>query len=67
MARIRLEPKKDPATELYYVEVFCPAEADQPLVTTSPRYKSSAAAENDVIAIIASGINRGPAGELKRD
>ncbi len=39
------------------VEIFHPAEADQPFVTTEPRYKTAAAAENDVIAIIASRAN----------
>ncbi|MGE4165556.1 MAG: hypothetical protein AB7E67_06185 [Xanthobacteraceae bacterium] len=53
MALIRLEPKKDPATDLYYLEIYHPADAEQPFVTTEPRYKTSAAAENDVIATIA--------------
>ena len=54
MALIRIEPKKDEAADLYYLEIFHPAEAAQPFVTTEPRYKTAAAAENDLIAIIAS-------------
>ena len=57
MALIRIEPKLDTASGLYYVEIFHPAEAEQPFVTTEPRYKTAAAAENDVIAIIASRAN----------
>jgi len=60
MALIRIEPKKDASTDLYYVEIFHPAESDQPFVTTEPRYKTAAAAENDVIAIIASRANNPP-------
>jgi hypothetical protein len=57
MALIRIEPKLDAKAGLYYVEIFHPAEAEQPFVTTEPRYKTAAAAENDVIAIIASRAN----------
>jgi hypothetical protein len=57
MAMIRIEPKRDPSTALYYVEIFHPAEAEQPFVTTEPRYKTAAAAENDIIAIIATRAN----------
>jgi hypothetical protein len=60
MAIIRIEPKLDGKTGLYYVEIFHPAESVQPFVTTEPRYKTAAAAENDVIAIIASRANGGP-------
>jgi hypothetical protein len=57
MALIRIEPRKDPLSNLYYVEIFHPADAEQPFVTTEPRYKTPAAAENDVIAIIATRAN----------
>jgi hypothetical protein len=57
MATIRIEPKLDVSSTLYYVEIFHPAEAEQPFVTTEPRYKTAAAAENDVIAIIATMAN----------
>ena len=62
MALIRIEPKKDSSSDLYYVEIFHPADAEQPFVTTEPRYKTVAAAENDVIAIIASRANNPPSG-----
>lgn len=58
MPLMRIEPKKDAATDLYYLEIFYPADAGEPLVTTEPRYMSAAAAENDVIAIIATRGNR---------
>ena len=62
MALIRIEPRKDPSTDLYYLEIFHPAESAQPFVTTGPRYKTAAAAENDIIAIIASRVNNPPSG-----
>jgi hypothetical protein len=57
MALIRIEPKRDPSADLYYVEIYHPADSAQPFVTTEPRYKTAAAAENDIIAIIASRAN----------
>jgi hypothetical protein len=60
MAVVRLEAKKDPLTDLYYLEIYNPADSDQPFVTTEPRYKSAAAAENDIIAIIATRANKRP-------
>jgi hypothetical protein len=57
MATIRIEAVKDVHTDLYLVEIYNPADADQPFVTTEPRYKSKAAAENDIVAIIAASAN----------
>ncbi|MGE3992399.1 hypothetical protein [Pseudorhodoplanes sp.] len=57
MSLIRLHPKQDDKTGLFYLEIYHPAEAEQPLVTTAARYKTPAAAENDIIAIIASRAN----------
>lgn len=57
MALIRIEAVKDRRSDLYFVEIYHPADAEQPFVTTEPRYKTSAAAENDTIAIIAAGAN----------
>lgn len=54
MALIRIEAVKDQNSDFYYVEIYNPADSDQPFVTTDPKYKSSAAAENDIIAIITS-------------
>lgn len=57
MALIRIEAVKDDRSGLYFVEIYHPADATQPFVTTGPRYKTVAAAENDTIAILASGAN----------
>jgi hypothetical protein len=57
MTLIRVEAVKDPRSGLYFVEIYHPADAEQPFVTTEPRYKTVAAAENDTIAILASGSN----------
>jgi hypothetical protein len=62
MALIRLEPKKDDATDLYYLEIYLPADTAQPFITTEPRYRSATAAEQDVLAIIASRTNGPPQG-----
>ncbi len=61
MAIIRIEPVHDPKSDLYFVEIYHPADAERPFVTTVPRYRSAAAAENDTIAILAAGANN-PAG-----
>lgn len=58
MATIRIEAVKDDKSGLYFVEIYSPAEASAPTVTTEPRYMTAAAAENDVIAIVAAGTNR---------
>ena len=58
MAMLRIEPVEDPKSGRYYLEIYYPADADSPYVTTEPRYQSAAAAENDVIAILASTANR---------
>jgi hypothetical protein len=60
MTLVRLEPKKDRSTDLYYLEIYHPADSAQPFVTTAPRYKTAAAAETDMIAIIASRANISP-------
>ncbi len=58
MPTIRIEPERDPATGLYFLAVFMPAEATQPYVTTAPRYASAAAAEQDMVASIAAAASR---------
>jgi hypothetical protein len=58
MAVIRIEAVEDPEmTGLYFVEIYNPADADKPYVTTAPRYTTAAAAENDTIAILATGAH----------
>jgi hypothetical protein len=54
MALLRLDPKKDASTGLYYLEIYYPADSEQPFVTTLPKYKTAAAAESDLIAIVSS-------------
>lgn len=57
MALIRIEAVKDERSDLYYVAIYHPADADEPFVTTEPRYRTAAAAETDTIAIIAARTN----------
>lgn len=58
MTLIRIEPLKDEHTQSFYLAIYHPADADQPIVTTRARYKTAAAAENDILAIIASQANK---------
>jgi hypothetical protein len=56
---LRIEPVKDEKScRRYLIEIYYPADAEAPYVTTEPRYHTSAAAENDTIAIIAPIANR---------
>jgi hypothetical protein len=55
---IRIEAQKDEQSQMFYVAIYHPAEAEQPVVTTRARYKTAAAAENDILAIIATGANQ---------
>jgi hypothetical protein len=55
---IRIEAQKDEPSQMFYVAIYHPADAEQPIVTTRARYKTAAAAENDILAIIASGANQ---------
>ncbi len=57
MAILRIEPRLDSASGNYFLEVFWPHDDDRPFVTTQPRYKTTAAAENDLIAIIAAAAS----------
>lgn len=58
MATLRIEPKRDEATGLFYLAVHMPAEAEEPFVTTAPRYASAAAAEQDFVATVTAAANR---------
>jgi hypothetical protein len=57
MALFRIETVEDKASGRFAVEIYFPADAEQPYVTTAPRYMTSAAAENDILAIIAAAAN----------
>ncbi|WP_439498620.1 hypothetical protein [Bosea sp. (in: a-proteobacteria)] len=63
MPLLRIEPVEDPQTGRYAIEIFYPADAERPLVTTAPRYKSAAAAEQDTLAILAAAANNPPPAE----
>ena len=63
MPLIRIEAVLDARSGLYSVEIYHPADASQPFLTTEPRYASAAAAETDTIAIIAAGANNPAAGQ----
>ena len=58
MALIRIEPKKDEQSSMYFVEIYNPSDATVPFVTTEPRYMTAAGAENDVIAGLSTMMNR---------
>ena len=64
MPIIRIEAVQDPRSGNYFVEIYHPADSEQPFVTTEARYKSAAAAEHDTIAILAAAANR-PRGAQK--
>jgi hypothetical protein len=57
MPLIRIEPVEDRQSGRFSIEIYYPADAERPLVTTAPRYKSAAAAEQDTIAILAAAAN----------
>ncbi len=57
MALLRIEPRLDQASGRYFLEVFWPHDASAPFVTTAPRYGSEAAAETDLIAIVAAAAS----------
>jgi hypothetical protein len=58
MATLRIEPRLDAATGLWFLAVHMPADAAEPYVTTAPRYASAAAAEQDFVATITAVANR---------
>jgi hypothetical protein len=57
MTLIRVEPTLDERSQRYFLEIYHPHDAAAPFVTTEPRYASAAAAENDLIAIIAAAAS----------
>jgi hypothetical protein len=58
MPTLRIEPVQDRATGLFFLEIFMPAEAAHPFVSTAPRYASAAAAEQDLVATISAVASR---------
>ena len=57
MALIRIEPVLDEKSGNYFLEIYNPHDAEQPFVTTQPRYRTAAAAETDLIAIVAAAAS----------
>lgn len=57
MPLIRVEPVLDEKAGKYFLEIYSPHDAERPFVTTLPRYASAAAAENDLVAIIAAAAS----------
>ena len=59
MPLIRIESVLDPKSGKFFLEIYHPHDAPAPFVTTSPRYASGAAAENDMIATVAAAASTG--------
>lgn len=57
MPLIRIEPVLDEKAGKYFLEIYNPHDAAVPFVTTQPRYQSQAAAETDVVAILAAAAS----------
>lgn len=57
MPLIRIEPVRDERSGRYFLEIYNPHDAPAPYVTTEPRYQSAAAAETDVVAILAAAAS----------
>lgn len=57
MAIFRVEAVEDKSCGLYFVEIYYPADAERPFITTEPRYKTATAAETDTIAALAANVN----------
>ena len=57
MPLIRIEPVLDPRTDKFFLEIYNPPDAEKPFITTEPRYASAAAAENDLMAIVAAAAS----------
>lgn len=50
---IRIESKLDQQTQRFFIEIYHPANAEVPFITSHPQYGSPVAAEQDVLAILA--------------
>jgi hypothetical protein len=57
MPLIRIEPVQEPRSGRFFLEIYQPHDTERPFVTTAPRYASAAAAENDLMAIIAAAAS----------
>lgn len=57
MTIFRVEAVEDKTSGLYFIEIYYPADADRPYITTEPRYKTAMAAETDTLATLAANAN----------
>ena len=57
MSLIRIEPVLDQKAGKYFLEIYNPHDSEVPFVTTQPRYQTQAAAETDLIAILAAAAS----------
>ena len=64
MAHFRLEAAYDDATDLYYVEVFYPAQSETPLYRTRPRFRTREDGFTEAMRLMEEGLNQ-PVKELK--
>ena len=61
MPLFRIETPQDASSGRYGIAIYFPADSTAPYVTTAARYMTAAAAETDILAIIASAANSGEA------
>ena len=57
MALFRIETPVDKTTGRFTVAIYFPHDAERPYVTTQARYMTEAAAQTDILAIIAAAAN----------
>ncbi|HTH98134.1 MAG TPA: hypothetical protein VL574_12015 [Stellaceae bacterium] len=54
---IRIEPSLDETAGRYFLEIYYPADAERPFITTAPRYQTPSVAEQDILAILAAAAS----------
>jgi hypothetical protein len=57
MTIIRIEAALDQPSGRYFLEIYYPADASAPFVTTAPRYQTPVSAEQDLLAILAAAAS----------
>ena len=65
MADYRIEAAADPATGMYYVQIFCPSSATTAVARTKPIYSSLEEAQRRVGETIAAAIKNNAEPEWK--
>lgn len=56
---VRITPTLDKRTNLYFLEIYYPADGESPLITTQAVYQTESSAEQDLLAILAAAASRG--------